>query len=86
MAQVESESTFETAEDLSRDDCLDQGGGKNANSVPLFSLTDIHECLFHINSHLTASQYLDVDVLQGKGDRAGVLDYLFHRERKRCDS
>lgn len=79
MAQVESESTFETAEDLSRDDCLDQGGGKNTNSVPLFSLTAIHERLFHIHGHLTASQYLDFDVLQGKGDRAGVLDYLFHR-------
>ena len=79
MAQVESECTFETAEDLSRDDCLDQGGGKNANSVALFSITAIHECLFPIHVRLTASQYLDVDVLQGKGDRAGVSDYLWNR-------
>ena len=68
MAQVESKSTLETAEDLSRDNCLDQGGGKNANSVPLFSLTAIHECLFHIHDRLTASQYLALDVLEGKGD------------------
>ena len=47
---------------------------------PHFSLTTIHECLFHIHGRLTASQYLDLDVLQGKGDRAGVLDSLFLKQ------
>ena len=29
---------------------------------------------------LTASQYLDLDVLQGKVDHASVLDYLFLKQ------
>jgi hypothetical protein len=44
---------------------------------PHFSLPAIHECLFHIHERLTASQYLSLGVLQGKGDRAGALEDLF---------
>lgn len=47
---------------------------------PHFSLPAIHECLFQIHDRLTASQYLDLDVLQGKGDRARVLDDLFLKQ------
>jgi hypothetical protein len=50
-------------------------------AYPLFSLTAIHEYVFHIHSRLTATQYLDLDVLHCKGDCAGVLDYLFHKKR-----
>ena len=47
---------------------------------PHFSLPAIHECLFHIHDRLTASPYLDVDVLKGEGDHARVLDELFLKQ------
>jgi hypothetical protein len=47
-------------------------------AYPLCSLTAIHGCLFHIHGRLTVSLYLELDVLQGKGDRASVLDF-FHK-------
>ena len=51
-------------------------------AYPLCSLTAIHGRLFHIHGRLTVSSYLDLDVLQGKSDRAGVLDF-FHQEEGR---
>lgn len=47
---------------------------------PHISLPAIHRCLFHIHGRLTASQYLDLDVLQGKGDHARVLDDQFLKQ------
>jgi hypothetical protein len=47
---------------------------------PHICLSAINECLFHIHGRLTASQYLDLDVLQGKGDHASVLDDQFLKQ------
>ena len=48
---------------------------------PHVSLPAIHECLFHIHDRLTAAPYLDVDVLQGKGDHTRDLDELFLKQK-----
>jgi flavin reductase (DIM6/NTAB) family NADH-FMN oxidoreductase RutF len=47
---------------------------------PHFSLPAIHECSFHLHGRLTASPYLDLDVLKGKADHTRVLDELFLKQ------
>ena len=50
------------------------------SAYPLFSPAAIHGLMFQIHDCLTVAQYLDV--LSGRGDRAGVLDYLPHKKEE----